>query len=99
MNVLEAARWILGSLSLIAGAYVSGVNAYILLRYLRRSNAPSWIPLIGGILGAIGLLILPTPSLRAAWWIPFFLDWGSVPGITHAVAWHLLRRNREKDVH
>jgi hypothetical protein len=56
MNALEIAQLQLGTASLIAAAIISASNAYIVLRYLRRHHGASFIPVIGGILGAIGYL-------------------------------------------
>ena len=38
-------------------------------------HAPS--PLLGGIFGAIALLIIPLPGFSKWWWIPFVIDPGS----------------------
>jgi hypothetical protein len=85
MSALEIARLLIGAASLIGGATISACNAYILLRYLRGGHGASFVPVVGGILGAIGFLILPVPSFRSAWWVPLFLDWGNVLAIAHAV--------------
>lgn len=51
---------------------------YAALWYLaKRRN--SLIPLVGGLTGAAGLLLLPLPELRACWWIPLVMDLGSAP--------------------
>lgn len=50
------------------------------------------IPLLGGILGAIALRVLPIPGLANWWWIPFILDPGSaflVLGVLNTHVFHI----------
>ena len=91
MNATDLLLGALGFSLLLVSAWLCIANAWILLANLRRRPAPSWIPLIGGVLGVLGLLALPFPETRKLWWLPLFLDWGSIPGVTHALVWHLRR--------
>lgn len=63
-------------------------------RLVRRQQAPSWIPLLGGSLGALGVVALPLPGVARLWWLPLLLDWGCAPGLLHAVVYHVLRKVR-----
>jgi len=84
--------WILSILFLAISMWVVGLNAFVFWKgRVRKENVGSWIPLIGGTFGAIGLLLIPVPSLHAFWWIPLLIDWGSVPGIGHAIVVHSRR--------
>jgi hypothetical protein len=68
---------------------VAGLNGYVFVQgMLRKRRTPSWIPLVGGIAGAIALLVQPWWS-RGWWWLPLLLDWGSAPGIVHALVHNL----------
>ncbi len=39
------------------------------------------MPLLGGLLGCSGILISPWQFVDGYWWLPFILDWGSIPGL------------------
>ena len=87
-------------LLLVLSLCVSALNAAVFWQtYVLRRHSPSWIPLLGGGMGALALAILPLPQANRWWWLPFLLDWGSLPGLLHAALWHLLRivRKRHRD--
>jgi len=72
-------------------AFVSAYNASIAFKlYILRRDAESWVPFIGGILGAIALAFLPVEEAASYWWVPLIADWGSIPGTVFAIAFHLL---------
>jgi hypothetical protein len=84
--MLIALRWACACGLLLLCAWVVVVNANVLWTwYIRRRKAPSWIPLVGGVSGAIGILLLPLSDVHKWWWLPLVLDWGSLPGISHAI--------------
>jgi hypothetical protein len=61
-------------------------------------SGPSWIPFVGGIAGALGLLMLPIKGVSGYWWIPLLVDWGCVPGFTHTAIYYVVcywRKRRE----
>jgi hypothetical protein len=61
-------------------------NGVVLVRgVLLKLRSPSWIPLIGGAAGCLALLIADWHAGKRWCWIPLVVDWGSLPGITHAV--------------
>jgi len=75
------------------GLWISVLNWSVVLLYLlRRQKASSWIPLLGGICCCVACFLLPYPGLSYWWWLPFFLDWGSVPGIVFTLGWLFLKR-------
>lgn len=84
-------RWVIGICGLLWSVAVCAYNARSIILQIRGLHAPSWIPLLGGVSGAMALLILPHPSFAAMWWLPLFLDYGSIPGLTHTLIWHLWR--------
>jgi hypothetical protein len=65
-------------------------------RHVRAEHAPSWTPLLAGLCGAVGFWIVPVAPLHGYWWLPFFIDWGSIPGLGYTAAWHINRSRRER---
>jgi hypothetical protein len=72
-----------GVLCFIGGLAIVGNLSIAVRWYLFRKRA-SMIPLIGGVLLAVGLLICPVPGVRRWCWIPLILDL-SVPSFLYAV--------------
>lgn len=75
-------RLTLSSLLLVLGGLCILGNAWIGWRTIvRRAPAPSPIPLVGGVLAAAGVALLPFP--RSWMWsgAPFLLDLGGAPGL------------------
>lgn len=58
---------------------------------IRRKAAPSWVPLMGAGLFCAGLLLLQNRS-SDFWWLPFFLDYGSIPGLALTLVFCLKRK-------
>ena len=80
---------------LILFVWLSLLNWSVAWRGLvRRQPAPSWIPLLGGLSGALGLVAMPLSGVARIWWLPLLLDWGCAPGLLHAALYHALRRVR-----
>jgi hypothetical protein len=88
---MQLARWIIGIGILFPGIAVIAMNWMIVARALLklRSKVPSWVPLMGGTLSAVGFLVIPNPHLHRLWWLSFLLDWGSAPGFASTAAWYL----------
>ena len=80
---------------LIGFAVLSIFNAYAFFgaRFGKHRNV-SWIPLIGGFMGIAGFLLVPSAMTHRFWWLPALIDVGTIPGIVHAVAYHLTRARR-----
>ena len=78
--------WIVGSVLLLLSGWLCAINATVFWKiFVRRVNAPSWIPLLGGVLGVFGLGVIPIELAHKLCWLPLILDWGSVPGILHTI--------------
>lgn len=78
---------------LTLGALLTGAN-YIGIAHARRTHVGfSCIPLLGGVLGCAGFLLLP--GLRLFAFIPPLMDIGCVPMLL-ALLVHILRRKRER---
>jgi hypothetical protein len=68
---------------------------YIWRTFQKRRSFESLVPLVGGVIGLIGLLICPAAQLRPLWWIPLILDFGCLPLLFAVIAdqiWKKLRR-------
>jgi hypothetical protein len=59
-----------------------------------RPNA-SGVPFVFGLLGCVGLVLLPIEGSWKLAWLPLLLDWGSVP--THAAELYLIIRSKKRD--
>lgn len=69
--------------------------AYV--RLIKRSSGPSHIPLINGVIGAVGIYLYPDPRVSQWWWSAFVLDWGSLPLALECIAyWLFVSRRRRK---
>lgn len=94
--MLDLLRWIIGALFLCIFAVLAGANVLIVIRFFLRHQRTSLIPIIGGLFGAGGLLIIPLDSVRMWWWVPLLLDVGCAPMMLASAteAALLLRRSR-----
>jgi hypothetical protein len=66
----------IGSLCITAGNW-----------WIVRRQRGSLLPLIGGILGILALLIAPSAALNRVWWLPAVIDVGSAPFLVWTSAW------------
>ena len=73
--------WLLTAVLLLLGAYISVLNWLCVVQGLRGRSTSSWIPLLGGVLGAVACVIAPDGALRHLWWVPLLADFGSAPGL------------------
>ena len=88
-------RWMGASLLCLAGLWLSILNWIALVRRLSsKKPSPSWIPLLGGLLGFGAVLLAPNAALIRFWWLPFLIDGGSAPGFAVTLAWTISRRLR-----
>jgi hypothetical protein len=83
-----------GLYGVLALPLIAANNLAAFEQFILRRRAPSWIPLLGGLLGVAALRTLPIQGLRDYWWLPLFLDWGSIPGMSHVI-WVRARRHRK----
>jgi hypothetical protein len=61
----------------------------------KRKKFESLIPFVGGIIGAVGIIISPAAQLRFFWWIPLVADLGCLSLLLVVIAdqlWKKLRR-------
>ncbi len=77
--VLEFARWILGGLCLVIFSLIALGNCAVAWNWFVHHKRGSMFPVFGGLLGAIGVLLLPIENSSQWWWLPPLLDLGCVP--------------------
>jgi hypothetical protein len=86
-------RWIIAAALGLAAFWLSTLNWIALVRrFSSRGYAPSWIPLVGGVLGLAALLLAPSLALRRFWWVALVVDGGSIPGLAATLGFTLYRR-------
>jgi H+/Cl- antiporter ClcA len=91
--------WAISLILICVGGYVVVMNWFVVFQWMFAKKHSSWIPLVGGVIAALGVGLIPNTEARSYWWIPLILDWGSVPGLLHAVGCglvHVLRKTRGK---
>lgn len=80
------AGWVVGSALLLVSCWLCALNASVFWKlFVRKENAPSWIPLLGGMLGAFGLGVIPLELAHRLCFLPLLLDYGCLPGLLHTV--------------
>lgn len=79
------------ALFILSGYFIVINWAVVVNNHLLRRKWTSAIPLIGGVLGSIGMLAFPASGIRAYAWIPLFLDWGCLPLIVISFLCYLSR--------
>lgn len=72
MRELEIMRWILSSVLLSVFLLIAFSNTVSLIR------GRSFVPIAGAILGALGVILLPTEGAWKFFWIPFIFDPGTL---------------------
>jgi len=91
------AAWIVGSVLLLVSCWLCALNARIFWKgFVRKENAASWIPLVGCMLGAFGLGVIPVGLAHRLCFLPLVLDYGCLPGFFHTVYAHAARFIRER---
>ncbi len=90
MGFWEIVRWILAAPLLFLSVWAIIGNYVIIAIGLLRERGPSMIPIIGGVCGTLGLILLPIPEVHRYFWIPFLIDPWSVFMLRVVLAYWLL---------
>ncbi|MCC7000050.1 MAG: hypothetical protein IT370_35955 [Deltaproteobacteria bacterium] len=86
-------RWVAAGVLAAMALWLGLMNWACLVRRWSGKRAPSWIPLVGGVLGLLALTVAPGAPVSRLWWVALLVDGGCVAGWGDvAVAW--LRRVR-----
>jgi hypothetical protein len=89
--------WIVGGVLLLISFWLCALNAGVFWKlFVRKVEAPSWIPLLGGVLGVFGLGVIPLELAHKLCWLPLLLDWGSLPGILHTIIAFAIQMTRRR---
>ena len=81
------------ALLLLVGTWLSFLNwRCFYVAFIKKQPSPSWIPLLGGMLAFIGFSLFPNNPMSSLAWLAFLLDWGSLPGIAHAIVYNLTQK-------
>lgn len=70
---------------IVVGLFFVLMNWIVVVRRVLLGKHSSWVPVLGGFLTSIGIILLPYQDLRFYWWIPFIIDFGSLPGLLFTV--------------
>ena len=92
MSTSTALRVLGAGLLGIAALYLSVLNWIALVRRWSRPNTSSWIPFVGGVLGAFAVLVEPSGDLVRLWWLAFLVDAGSLPGFASVILQRVIKR-------
>lgn len=96
MNVLmRVARYALASAALLLGTYLTVYNAAVTLGskfLLPKGRHISPVPFLGGMLGALALLVIPGKWGWRWFWIPLIADVACIPIPVSAIVYYVLRR-------
>ena len=88
--------WPVSFVMIVLFLWIASMNAYVLVLDLRGTvDPPSWFPLFGGLLGAIGLWLLPVEGSTQWAWCPLVLDYGCAPGLLFT-AYRLVFRSPDR---
>lgn len=88
--------WAIGGMLVALFVYIAAMNWMIPIHYvIGKKSVGSAVPIVGAILGAIGLILFPVEGSWRYAWIPFFADFGSIPILLISLP-KLLRRDDEK---
>jgi hypothetical protein len=88
-------EWIAPAFLVAIFSICAVTNAVLFVRreLLKRANAPSLIPFVGGLLGLWGFSLAPTALLSRHAWVPLLADFGTVPWLIYAL-WKFRRERR-----
>ena len=78
--------WVPSLLFLAIFLFLATMNWMTVWAAIFRRKHSSWVPLFGGVFGALGFRFLPIARLHSWWWLVFILDYGCFPGLL-STAW------------
>jgi hypothetical protein len=84
-------RWVCAGLFAALALCFIGGNLFIVFRDVRGKAGGSLLPFVGGVAGAISLLLIPQSQFRPWWWVPLVADAGSAPLLLWTTVWLIWR--------
>lgn len=76
---MTVVRWLLAILFIILFTWIAVGNLWISLRWYLRGKRETLLPFLGGILGLVGMLLVPIAGISRFCWIPLVVDLGCGP--------------------
>lgn len=93
---MEIFRWIAAGIMALLFLLLAYFNGAVFVHgFFLKKDTPSWVPLLGGAMGAGALAVCPVPGTEWWWWAPLLLDYGCVLGFAHT-GWYYLREHLKK---
>ena len=89
-TLITEVQWILATVCVLTGSVVIVANWHIVVSGIRGQKS-SMVPLAGGVVGALGLLIAPTYTMRSLWLLPLVIDPGSGFLVVGSISYWILR--------
>jgi hypothetical protein len=89
-------RWTASVLLLLLSALICSGNLWISVRWYIWKKRESLIPFLGGVLGAVGLALLPVDPVSRYWWLPPLVDPGCVLLLVAAAVEYIRKRGSLK---
>lgn len=77
------------------GSLVIVLNYGVVLRFILRNQRGSTVPILGGLVACIGMLVYPGGVMRAWAWVPIVSD----PGCLSVLVWAMRWLTRSRDAH
>jgi len=73
--------WIIATILIALSLWIVVGNLWITFGglFIKRKKWESLLPFVGGVVGAVGLLVLPVSHARHFWWVPLVIDLGCGP--------------------
>lgn len=91
----EMNQWVFTGIFGLMWGLIAGSNWFSLVDAYRRGGATSLTLFLGGIFGAVAMLVCPLPGLKLWAWVPALLDPGSIPALVRMLrAARVARRGR-----
>lgn len=99
MNHVIQAMWetiYRGGLFSVAFIGLSVIQWVWVIQGWRGKKTHSLIPLLGGILGCLGVVFSGVPGAKGFWWVPFVIDPGSILMIGGGIYAEIVYRKSSK---
>jgi hypothetical protein len=83
-------------ISLIAISLLMACGNWLIFwrRNIKKSTGASWVPLIGGGIGIIGIFVLPGNQFSWLWFVPLIVDFGCLPGFLFTALWYFKKAKK-----
>ena len=79
----------------IMSAWVIVSNWYgVFCGVVLRRTGYSWAPIVGGLLGAIAIAVLPIRGITKWCWLPFIVDFGCLPVLILTIIAYALTKKK-----